>query len=95
VHSPHLLMLSGVGPKNHLAKYSIPLVHDLPGVGQHLQDHAVIGAIFPAKSGYSLSHIKATRGMGSRQGLAAYIKWKFFGSGELTSNVRCRLFFPA
>ncbi|KAF8523221.1 alcohol oxidase [Gautieria morchelliformis] len=87
VHSPHLLMLSGVGPKDHLAKHGIPLVHDTPGVGQHLQDHAVIGALLPVKPGYSLSHIKATRGMGSLQGLAAYIKWKLFGSGELTSNI--------
>jgi choline dehydrogenase-like flavoprotein len=32
-------MLSGVGPKNELSKHQIPLVHELPGVGQNLQDH--------------------------------------------------------
>ncbi len=39
INSPQLLMLSGVGPAAHLAEHGITLVHDLPGVGQGLQDH--------------------------------------------------------
>ncbi|MDG4596027.1 MAG: choline dehydrogenase [Candidatus Contendobacter sp.] len=39
INSPQLLLLSGVGPRAELAKHGIPLVHDLPGVGQNLQDH--------------------------------------------------------
>jgi choline dehydrogenase len=39
INSPQLLMLSGIGPKQELARHGIPLVHDLPGVGQNLQDH--------------------------------------------------------
>ena len=39
VNSPQLLMLSGVGPADHLASLGIPVVHDLPGVGGNLQDH--------------------------------------------------------
>jgi choline dehydrogenase len=39
VNSPQLLMLSGVGPAAELAALGIPVVHDLPGVGQNLQDH--------------------------------------------------------
>jgi choline dehydrogenase len=39
VNSPQLLMLSGVGPQEHLAGFGIPVVHHLPGVGQSLQDH--------------------------------------------------------
>lgn len=38
-NSPQLLLLSGVGPKDELAKHNIPLVHELSGVGQNLQDH--------------------------------------------------------
>ncbi|QWD61117.1 GMC family oxidoreductase [Polynucleobacter sp. MWH-UH35A] len=38
-HSPQLLMVSGVGPKDQLRQFEIPLIHDLPGVGQNLQDH--------------------------------------------------------
>lgn len=37
--SPQLLLLSGVGAAAELAAHDIPLVHDLPGVGQNLQDH--------------------------------------------------------
>jgi choline dehydrogenase-like flavoprotein len=37
--SPQLLLLSGVGPRRELARHGIPLMHELPGVGQNLQDH--------------------------------------------------------
>ncbi len=39
IGSPQLLKLSGVGPAAELAALGIPLVHDLPGVGENLQDH--------------------------------------------------------
>ena len=39
VGSPHLLMLSGVGPAGQLEALDIPVVCDLPGVGQNLKDH--------------------------------------------------------
>ena len=39
INSPQVLMLSGLGPKAHLAENSIELKVDLPGVGQNLQDH--------------------------------------------------------
>lgn len=38
-NSPKLLMLSGIGPRAHLQDMGIDVVHDLPGVGQNLQDH--------------------------------------------------------
>lgn len=38
-NSPQLLMLSGIGPADHLAEHGIDPVLDLPGVGQNLQDH--------------------------------------------------------
>ncbi|MGY6534825.1 MAG: GMC family oxidoreductase [Pararhodobacter sp.] len=37
--SPQLLMLSGIGPADELRTHGIAVVHDLPGVGQNLQDH--------------------------------------------------------
>jgi Choline dehydrogenase and related flavoproteins len=37
--SPQLLMLSGIGPGQHLQEHGIRVLHDLPGVGQNLQDH--------------------------------------------------------
>lgn len=48
--SPQLLMLSGVGPADELAKHDIPLVHELPGVGQNLQDHPDFIFAYKSKS---------------------------------------------
>jgi choline dehydrogenase-like flavoprotein len=39
INSPQLLMLSGIGPADHLRDHRIGVAHDLPGVGANLQDH--------------------------------------------------------
>ena len=39
INSPHLLLLSGVGPREELQPHGIDLRHELPGVGRNLQDH--------------------------------------------------------
>ncbi|MGI9426494.1 MAG: GMC family oxidoreductase N-terminal domain-containing protein, partial [Hyphomicrobiaceae bacterium] len=39
INSPQLLMLSGIGPADHLAQHGLPVVADRPGVGANLQDH--------------------------------------------------------
>ncbi len=39
INSPHLLMVSGIGPAAHLQDSGVAVAHDLPGVGQNLQDH--------------------------------------------------------
>ncbi|SCO42247.1 unnamed protein product [Fusarium fujikuroi] len=44
--SPQVLMVSGVGPKQHLEELDIPVVADLPGVGQNLWDHVLFGPSF-------------------------------------------------
>jgi choline dehydrogenase len=46
IGSPQLLQLSGIGPAPLLAEHGIAVVHDLPGVGQNLQDHLQIRAVF-------------------------------------------------
>ncbi|KAK3913201.1 Glucose dehydrogenase [FAD, quinone] [Frankliniella fusca] len=43
VQSPQLLMVSGVGPARHLREVGVPVVVDLPGVGENLQDHVGVG----------------------------------------------------
>lgn len=45
VQSPHLLMLSGVGPKKHLEEVGVQVICDSPGVGKNLQDHVAIGGL--------------------------------------------------
>ncbi|MFI4926839.1 MAG: GMC family oxidoreductase [Burkholderiales bacterium] len=46
IGSPQLLQLSGIGPAALLQQHGIPVVHDLPGVGENLQDHLQIRAVF-------------------------------------------------
>ena len=46
IGSPHILMLSGVGPGAELMQFGIPVIHDLPGVGGNLQDHLQIRAVY-------------------------------------------------
>jgi choline dehydrogenase len=48
-HSPHLLMLSGIGPGAELQKHGIQPIVDLPGVGANLQDHAIALSIWQAR----------------------------------------------
>ncbi|KAN0065088.1 hypothetical protein ACQY0O_001584 [Thecaphora frezii] len=48
-HSPQLLMLSGIGPKQHLSKFGIPVLVDSPNVGQNMQDHIFFGPSYPVK----------------------------------------------
>ena len=51
VNSPQLLMLSGIGPADHLNSIGIRPLHDLPGVGGNLQDHLQIRSAYRLKEG--------------------------------------------
>lgn len=55
INSPHLLKLSGVGPAEELRAHGIPVVHDLPGVGENLQDHPDVIIRCLDKSGTSMT----------------------------------------
>lgn len=48
VGTPQLLMLSGIGPRNHLRHWGIPTAVHLPGVGSHLLDHVACGVVVRA-----------------------------------------------
>ena len=48
IASPQLLMLSGIGPSDHLRSFGIPVVLDSPGVGKNLRDHPSAAVIFRA-----------------------------------------------
>ncbi|XP_015112865.1 glucose dehydrogenase [FAD, quinone] [Diachasma alloeum] len=45
IQSPQLLMLSGVGPREHLEDVGVRVIEDSPGVGRNLQDHIAIGGM--------------------------------------------------
>lgn len=49
IGSPQILQNSGVGPATLLKKVGVPVVHDLPGVGQNLQDHLQVRLVFKTR----------------------------------------------
>ncbi|MDP7101609.1 MAG: GMC family oxidoreductase N-terminal domain-containing protein [Rhodospirillales bacterium] len=49
LNSPHLLMLSGIGPADQLRKHGLDVVTDAPEVGQNLQDHMSAGVAYHRK----------------------------------------------
>lgn len=54
-NSPHLLMLSGIGPAAHLKQHGIEVKMDLPGVGENLQDHVFVPVAFHCTKPVSLA----------------------------------------
>ncbi|XP_025018352.1 glucose dehydrogenase [FAD, quinone]-like [Tetranychus urticae] len=55
IATPQLLMLSGIGPKDQLEKFNIPIVHESPGVGNNLQDHLFTLLLFRTNYGTSFA----------------------------------------
>ena len=55
IKSPHLLMLSGIGPEDQLQQFGIPRIHELPGVGQNLMNHLSAQITFKVKEGVNLT----------------------------------------
>jgi choline dehydrogenase len=78
VNSPQLLMLSGIGPADHLREVGAEVVHDLPGVGMNLQDHPLVPVIWHVRSGKSLFRAESPSG---------YARWFGARRGPLTSNL--------
>jgi choline dehydrogenase-like flavoprotein len=79
--SPQLLMLSGVGPADHLRGFDLPVVADLPGVGKNLQDHAGAPVIAAAPGSYGY-HRQDT---GIRM-IANGLEYLLFGRGRIATN---------
>jgi choline dehydrogenase len=78
VRSPHLLLLSGIGARSQLQGYDIPVVLDLPGVGENLQDHLALPIAYACTQPITLACA------GSLWHLLSFL---LLGRGPLTSNV--------
>jgi choline dehydrogenase-like flavoprotein len=81
--SPQLLMLSGIGPAEHLKAHGIPVVRDLPGVGENLHDHPDVVIVVNAPKVSDLFGL-SLKGMASM--LRGIFEWRRARSGLLTSN---------
>src|SRR5207244_559047 len=78
INSPQLLMLSGVGPADHLKSSGISVIADLPGVGENLQDHLMVAVTYECTQPIS---------MASAESLKNVVNYLLFHRGPLTSNV--------
>jgi choline dehydrogenase len=78
VNSPQLLMLSGVGPADHLIEMGIDVHADSPGVGANLSDHPVLPVIWSTPR---------LRGLWEKTGNAGALRWQLTHRGPVASNV--------
>jgi choline dehydrogenase len=78
INSPQLLMLSGVGPADHLTSAGIEVVVDSPGVGANLSDHPAVPVT------WSTPGIKS---LWEQAGPSGAVRWQLTHRGPLTSNV--------
>ena len=78
INSPQLLMLSGIGPAKHITATGIEVTHDLPGVGQNLQDHLDICTLISSSSRKTYDKLSE---------LLAGLRYLFGKNGPATSNI--------
>jgi choline dehydrogenase len=78
IGSPQLLMLSGIGPADHLRDVGVPVLVDSPGVGANLSDHPVVPTQWRTPGSVNLWE---------KLGPAQLIRWRLRHSGPLTSNI--------
>jgi choline dehydrogenase len=69
IGSPHLLQLSGIGPAHVLRSAGVEVVHDVPGVGENLQDHFQIRPMYECNAGGSLNEVWHSRWLQVTAGL--------------------------
>ncbi|MEP7025327.1 MAG: GMC family oxidoreductase N-terminal domain-containing protein [Actinomycetota bacterium] len=78
IGSPQLLMLSGIGPADHLAALGIRVIADSPGVGANLSDHPIVTVMW---------HTPKSAGPWEKAGPANLARWRWLHSGPLTTNI--------
>jgi choline dehydrogenase-like flavoprotein len=83
LQSPQILMLSGIGPAKQLQQHGIAVVHDLPGVGNNLQDHIEICHVYEAGSSAGLFGLSVSGVWSVVKGMFTWAKSR---KGVLTSN---------
>jgi choline dehydrogenase len=78
INSPQLLMLSGIGPANHLKQLGVSVVIDLQGVGQNLQDHLLAPVAYSSTKPITLANADSFLNI---------VNYLLFKRGQLTSNL--------
>ena len=87
INSPQILMMSGIGPADHLCKHGIEVKLDLPGVGQNLQDHPTVLVKYACTKSMAIHRalhpvnlaMAGTKWLFTRRGPAASVFWEAGG----------------
>ena len=82
IGSPKMLMLSGIGPSAHLREVGVPVVHDLPGVGENFHDHFSTDVTWVLNGAHSYDKYKKAHWK-----LWAGLQYAMFRSGPVASNI--------
>jgi len=82
VGSPTLLLRSGIGPAEHLRSVGVPVVHNLPGVGENFQDHVDMFLIYELTGAHSYDKYKKLHWQAW-----AGLQYLLFRNGPITSNI--------
>ncbi|KAI0053551.1 GMC oxidoreductase [Auriscalpium vulgare] len=85
VGSPHILLHSGVGPSDMLNTAGVKVLHELPGVGQHLQDHVSTQVVFNTTSETAASILASGSTASVPGGLTSFLS--FVNSATAYVNV--------
>jgi len=80
--SPQLLLLSGVGERDELARHGIGLLHELPGVGANLVDHVDLALVYRSSDPRLMGITVRT----ALRAIPGYFQWRNSGTGLLTTN---------
>ncbi len=83
LQSPQLLQLSGIGPGPLLQAFGIPVVHDLPGVGENLQDHLQLRLIYKCTKAITTNDDLASTWRSARIG----VQWLLRRTGPLAVGI--------
>ncbi|MBY5904684.1 alanine-phosphoribitol ligase [Rhizobium leguminosarum] len=82
IGSPMLLLLSGIGPADHLRSVGVDVVHDLRGVGENLQDHLDLSVISECSGDHSYDRVQRID-----RTIVAVIQYLLFKSGPVASSL--------
>ncbi|TFK70321.1 alcohol oxidase [Pluteus cervinus] len=86
IHSPQILMLSGVGPAEELKKHNIDVLCDLAGVGSNLTDHPVVDIYFKDKLNNSIKFLNPRSVGEAIKALGSAVQYFVTKRGAMTSN---------
>lgn len=82
IGSPRLLMLSGIGPAQHLRQTGVSVQHDLPGVGENLQDHIDLCVLAECTGPHSYDYVQRLD-----RTILAGLQYMLFRSGPVAASL--------